>query len=345
MARSHAAPVGAPRRSTQPSLRVRNLRVELQTPSGPVDAVRDVSFVVQPGERVGIVGESGSGKSLTALALLGLLPPIARVSGNVEVSGIDLLRLSEKAIARQRGTSIGMVFQEPATALDPVFSIGAHLEAALVAHSGMRRAQARRRAIELLGDVGITAPARRVRSYPHELSGGMRQRVTIAMAIARNPAVLIADEPTTALDVTVQAQVLDLLNDLTEQRGMSLVLITHDLAVLARSVDRVLTMYAGEVIEDRPVADVVTAPAHPYTAALLHSMPAATPAKERLRSIPGTVPSPGQVGEGCGFRERCSRAGDDCRESQPMRTLDAAAQVRCCRPLTRTGVGAGAVHA
>jgi oligopeptide/dipeptide ABC transporter ATP-binding protein len=282
--------------------------------------VRDLSFELGGGEMVGLVGESGCGKTLTALALLRLLPPRARItSGRVLLDGEDLLRLDEAALRRVRGGRIGMVFQEPASALNPVLSIGFQVAEAVRAHSALDRAAARRRAVELLERVALADAARRLGDYPHELSGGQQQRVVLAMALAAEPTVLLADEPTTALDVTVQAQILDLLAELRRDLGLTVLLVTHDLAVVSETCDRVLVMYAGELVEEAATADLFAVPAHPYTAALLATLPRLGGQRERgrLPTIRGRVPDPAHLPSGCPFHPRCDRAFDPCTERHP----------------------------
>lgn len=304
---------------TRPAvLEVRSLTTELAVRGRRVAAVDHVSFTLHERETLGLVGESGCGKSLTALSLLRLLrdPPARIVSGEVLYRGRNLLGLSETEMCRVRGPELSMVFQEPMTSLNPIFRVGRQIGESVRLHQGASRPAARARSIDLLRKVGISAAEERVDAYPHELSGGMRQRVMMAIAIACNPSVLIADEPTTALDVTVQAQILRLLRDLQTERGLSVLLITHDLGVVAEMCERVLVMYAGHVVEDAPVDALFARPAHPYTQGLLRSMPTRT-ARERLQTIPGTVPSLAERPDGCRFRARCERASAECREVDP----------------------------
>ncbi len=312
-------------------LDLRGLTVEIDTPHGPIHPVRDVSLQVFPGETLAIVGESGSGKSVTSLAITGLLPGAARViSGAACLDGTDLLRLSEDRLRNLRGAAMAMVFQDPGSSLNPVHRIGDQIAEAIIAHRPMPRAQATSAALALLQRVGIPDPARRLRAFPHELSGGMRQRVMIAIAIANGPRLLIADEPTTALDVTIQAQVLDLLADLKRERGLALLFITHSLPVVAEIADRVAVMYAGEIVETGPTAEVFLNPRHPYTAALLRSAPVEDgPAPE---GIAGVVPPPTALPPGCIFAPRCDRAAPVCTTTHPA--LEAAGEgraVRCIR--------------
>ncbi|MDB5954574.1 ABC transporter ATP-binding protein [Ramlibacter sp.] len=298
---------------TRPLLEVRHLSVELQTQRGPALAVRDVSFSLAAGETLGVVGESGSGKSLTAMALLGLLPEQARVSGSIVFDGQELLGQPEPVLRALRGDRIGMVFQEPMTALNPVHTIGHQVAEPLRLHRGMGRSQARAEAIALLDRVGIPEAARRIDAYPHQFSGGQRQRVTIAMALACRPQLLIADEPTTALDVTLQRQILDLIRGLVQERGMALLLVSHDLGVIARNVQRVLVMYGGAVVESGPTASVFADATHPYTLGLLAARPGLRMAKgQRLATIPGTVPELVELTKGCPFAGRCAWTISEC---------------------------------
>ena len=308
-------------------LSVEHLRVAFD---GAQVAVDDVSFELAPGETLGIVGESGSGKSLTALAILGLAP--GTVSGHVRYGGRDLLALSESALNTVRGSEIAMIFQEPMTALNPVFTVGRQIAETLRVHRGLSERAARARCVELLQQVGIADPQARLDRYPHELSGGMRQRVMIAIALACGPKLLIADEPTTALDVTIQAQILALLRELQTRLGMALVLITHDLGVVAQTVDRVLVMYGGRIVEQGPVLAIFDAPAHPYTKLLLQSIPSLDQQRERLAVIPGAVPPLSEMPRGCRFHPRCPQAGDDCRAQAPaQRDLGGGHQAACFR--------------
>ncbi|TSH91916.1 ABC transporter ATP-binding protein [Verticiella sediminum] len=315
-----------------PLLDVRQLSIHFGEPGDEVQATRDVSFAIRPGERVGLVGESGCGKTVTGLSLLGLLPPgRSRVEGAVRFDGQDLLAQGARAWRRVRGAQIGMIFQEPMSALDPVFTIGQQIAETLKAHQRIDDRQARERAIAALAEVGIPAPERRVDDYPHQLSGGMRQRAMIAIALVCRPRLLIADEPTTALDVTIQAQIIDLLLALSERNGTALLFITHDLGVVAETCTRVLTMYAGEVVEDAPVGQALAAPQHPYTSGLLRSMPRLSERKSRLPSVPGRVPRLTEMPVGCRFAARCAHARDVCHELQPLRPAGAQRSVRCVR--------------
>jgi peptide/nickel transport system permease protein len=311
-------------------LDLRGLTVEIETPRGPIRPVEDVSFAVRPGETLAIVGESGSGKSVTATALMGLLPAVARpVSGAAWFGDKDLLHLPEPELRRLRGGAMAMIFQDPMSSLNPVHRVGDQVAEAIQAHRPMPARRARAEALELFRRVGIADPERRLNAYPHELSGGMRQRVMIAMALANRPSLLIADEPTTALDVTVQAQILDLLADLKRETGTAMIFITHNLGVVAEIADRVTVMYAGQVVEQGRIAEVFEAPLHPYTRALL----AATPDGENAASgIPGIVPLPHAFPEGCRFAPRCCHAKAAC-ESAPIALMEAAQErlTRCIR--------------
>ena len=312
-------------------LDVRGLTVEIETPTGSFQPVRAVDLHVAAGETLALVGESGSGKSLTALAIAGLLPDAARVVGGVaRFEGTDLLRLDEDALRHLRGAALAMIFQDPSSSLNPVHRVGAQIAEAILAHRNVTRRAAQAEAVALLRRVGIPDPERRARSFPHELSGGMRQRVMIAIAIANGPRLLIADEPTTALDVTIQAQVLDLLATLQREAGLSLLFITHSLPVVAEIADRVAVMYAGEIVEHGRTAEVFLGPRHPYTAALLRSAPdEAGPPPE---GIPGLVPPPMELPPGCLFAPRCARRVDACEAARPALVEVAPGwQTRCIR--------------
>ena len=301
-----------------PLLKIEDLVVEVTGPRGFVRAVDELSLEVGAGQTVGLVGESGCGKSLTALSIIGLLDSAIRVRrGHIWFAGRDLLELSERELRALRGDRIAMVFQEPMSALNPVQTVGAQIAEAIAVHRSTTRRAARHRAIELLEAVEFPDAVRRATAYPHELSGGMRQRVVIAMAIAGEPSLLLADEPTTALDVTVQAQILDLLRSLRERLGMAVLLITHDLGVVATEAERVAIMYSGRIVEEGATADVFAAPAHPYSRGLLASLPSLRRRTARLDPIPGTVPEPGDRPSGCRFRDRCERAVPDCAAREP----------------------------
>jgi oligopeptide/dipeptide ABC transporter ATP-binding protein len=310
-----------------PLLSVEGLTVGFRTENGFVRVLEDVGFTVGAGETVGIVGESGCGKSVSAMSIMRLLPspPAVVEAGRIRFDGTDLLTLDGGAMRALRGDRIGMVFQEPMTSLNPTFTIGFQIGEVLKLHRGMSGAEARRETIEMLGAVGIGAAERRLAQYPHQLSGGLRQRVMIAMALVCRPALLIADEPTTALDVTIQAQILDLLRRLQEQMGMAVLLITHDLGVVAEMCDRVVVMYAGHVVERCSTAALFRTPRHPYSAGLLEATPRRAARGARLTTIPGMVPAPGRRGKACPFADRCARAIDRCRaEMPPLAPVDSA---------------------
>jgi oligopeptide/dipeptide ABC transporter ATP-binding protein len=302
----------------------------LRTTFGPVVAVNDVSFEIRKGETLGLVGESGSGKSVTAFSIIRLVQEPGRiVSGSIRFQGRDLLSIPEDEIRKVRGAGIGFVFQEPMAALNPVLKVGAHIAEALTVHGLASRSEARGRAVELLRAVKIVDPEKRFDDYPHQLSGGMRQRVMMAIALACRPPLLIADEPTTALDVTVQAQILDLLRDMKREFDLSLLLITHDLGVIAETADRVAVMYAGRIVEQGPVREIFRNPTHPYTRGLLASIPGERTGS-RLRAIEGTVPNLAALPRGCAFAPRCRERIDVCDETQPAEfMLDAAHSARC----------------
>jgi peptide/nickel transport system ATP-binding protein len=304
-------------------LEVADLRTHFATQDGVVRAVEGLSFSIEPGETVAIVGESGCGKSVTSMSILRLIPePPGRIAGNVRFQGRDLLRLSEPEMRGIRGNDISMIFQEPMTSLNPVLRVGRQIGETVRLHQGLSAKLAERKAIEMLALVGIPAPERRVREYPHQLSGGMRQRVMIAMALACNPKLLVADEPTTALDVTIQAQILDLMRDLKTRLGSAIMLITHDLGVVAEMAQRVVVMYAGRKVEEGPVEAIFTQPLHPYTRGLLGAVPKLGSSVEaegrgRLTEIPGLVPSLRAPIVGCAFAGRCPLATDLCRRISP----------------------------
>ena len=292
---------------TEPLLSVEGLRTHFFVDAGVVKAVDGVGFVVRRGEVVGLVGESGCGKTVTSLSIAGLIESPGRiVEGSVRFDGTELVGASERVLNSVRGPRIAMIFQQPRASLDPVMSVGRQIGQALKAGTGMDRPARRRRAVELLDRVGISDPERRVREYPHQLSGGMAQRVMIAIALAGEPDLLIADEPTTALDVTVQAQILELLRELQSANGMAVILITHDLGVVAEIADRAAVMYAGRIVEECAVSDLYDAPLHPYTVGLMESRPAASQSKSRLTVIPGSVPVPLDLPVGCSFAPRCA---------------------------------------
>jgi peptide/nickel transport system ATP-binding protein len=310
-------------------LEVTDLTVSLSTEGGLIQAVRGITLSLGPGETLGVVGESGSGKTMLSLAILGLLPNAARVTGSVRLDGQELLTASAKEWNRVRGGRAAMVFQDPMTALNPMYNIGWQVAECVRLHSGISKARARKRAVELLDLVGLPQPAQLARRYPHELSGGMRQRVVIAIAIANSPDLLIADEPTTALDVTVQAQILDTLRSIRNETGSAMILISHDLGVVAGVADRVLVMYAGKAVEVGAVDDVFHAPRMPYTIGLLASLPSIDERRGRLESIPGTPPSGMGFGKGCAFAPRCPIAGPECAEEQALVTVGPAHVAAC----------------
>jgi len=313
-------------------LQIENLHTFFYGESGVARAVDGVSFSVGAGETIGLVGESGCGKSVTALSVLRLVRPPGRIEPGSRIlfDGRDLVTLDERQLRAVRGARIAMIFQEPMTALNPVFTVGEQIAEVVRIHSKTTRRDAWQRAVEMLQIVGIPAPAERAREYPHQLSGGMRQRVVIAMALVMNPALVIADEPTTALDVTIQAQILELLQQLQGRFGMSIVLITHDLGVVAETVSRVLVMYGGEIVEEAPVKTLFAAAHHPYTEGLLAAMPRLGESRERLRTIPGTVPPPTRWPEGCRFHDRCPYAWERCtREHPPLYQIGGGHVSRC----------------
>ncbi len=325
---------------TDVALSLSGLTVSFASGGGRVRAVEDVGFELVRGETLGLVGESGCGKSVTSLSLLGLLDPdVARVeSGAARLGEVDLLRLSERELSRVRGAKVAMIFQEPMTSLNPVYSVGAQIGEAIRLHRDVSRKEARARAISLLSRVKIPAPEARVDAYPHELSGGMRQRVMIAMALACEPEVLIADEPTTALDVTIQAEILALLSELQRSMGMAILLVTHDLGVVAEVASRVVVMYAGRVVERAPVEALFARPLHPYAAGLFRSIPPIGAsrrgeARRRLPTIEGVVPSLRELPRGCRFEPRCPERRPRCAEEEPPLTSQGERDVRCHFPL------------
>jgi oligopeptide/dipeptide ABC transporter ATP-binding protein len=297
-------------------LSIRNLHVEFSTDGQPVPAVRGIDLSIAAGETVALVGESGSGKSVTAMSIMRLTE--GRIAaGSIHFQGRDLASLPDAEMRSIRGGQVGMIFQEPMTSLNPVFTVGRQIEEVLVLHQRLSARAARAQALELLQRVGIPAPERRCASYPHELSGGMKQRVMLAMAVACRPRLLIADEPTTALDVTIQAQIMELLRSLKQEFGMAVLLITHDLGVVAHFAERVLVMYAGKIVEQGSVRDVFKRTSHPYTQALLAALPDPLKPTRRLEAIPGRVPSPSMLPAGCAFCARCAHAFEPCPEKQP----------------------------
>ncbi|HTM58271.1 MAG TPA: ABC transporter ATP-binding protein [Candidatus Udaeobacter sp.] len=317
---------------SEPLLSVRDLKTHFFTDEGVVRAVDGVSFDVSAGETLAVVGESGSGKSVTSLSILRLIPdpPGRIVAGSIRFRGRELLELDDGSMRAIRGREISMIFQEPMTSLNPVYTCGDQIMESLIVHEHMPRRAARARAIALLETVGIPSPEQRVDEYPHQMSGGMRQRVMIAMALACRPAILIADEPTTALDVTIQAQILELLERLQAEMGMAVILITHDLGVVAETADRVAVMYAGQVVESCDVRTAFERPRHPYTAGLLRSLPRIG-SHEALRVIPGTVPNPARFPAGCRFEPRCPVAQPRCLEPPTLDPVEPNHLSRCWR--------------
>ncbi len=323
---------------TQPILEVSNLKTHFFTAGGVVPAVDGVSYAVNAGETLGVVGESGCGKSVTALSILRLVanPPGRIVDGAIFFEGTNLLELSEQEMEKIRGNDISMIFQEPMTSLNPLQTAGHQIGEAIALHQGVSRREAMDRAMDMLRRVHIPEPEHRAQAYPHQLSGGMRQRVMIAMALSCNPKVLIADEPTTALDVTIQAQILDLMRELRQTFGTAMILITHDMGVVAENADRVVVMYAGRKVEEAPVDDLFEHPAHPYTRGLLASIPhldaaaRAEPARSRLNEIKGMVPVLSRLPPGCAFAPRCGFATDECRAAFPPLTTVRDGHVVAC---------------
>ena len=319
----------------EPLLKVDGLTVEFATLRHRLKVLEDVNLIVHPGEIVGLVGESGSGKSVTAMSVMGLLPDIARVAGgSIGFDGTELTGLSRKAMREMRGRDMAMIFQEPMTSLNPVHTVSFQIGEVLVEHFGATPAQAHAKAVELMAAVGIPDAARRALDYPHQLSGGMRQRVMIAMAMACQPKLLLADEPTTALDVTIQAQILDLMRSLRDRFNMAILMITHDLGVIAQMAERVVVMYAGQVVEEGTAAQIFDRPAHPYTRLLIRSIPSARHKSARLDAIPGSTPSAHAFPQGCRFHPRCPEAVDRCRtETQSLHGLPEGRSSRCWRSL------------
>ena len=330
-----------------PLIEVRDLGVRLNTSRGPAQAVRGVSFSLKRGETLGLVGESGCGKSVTALALMGLLPESAVISGSIRLDGSELVGLSDANYCKLRGNRISMIFQEPMTALNPMHTIGRQVAEPLRRHTNCSADEARKEAIALLDRVGLPDAAKRVDAYPHQFSGGQRQRVTIAMALACQPDVLIADEPTTALDVTIQGQILDLIADLVAERGMSMILISHDLGVIAENVQRMMVMYGGTVVESGATNAVFTRMGHPYTQGLFRARPRLGARKgTRLQTIAGTVPELADLPSGCTFADRCAIVEDRCRVALPVPVdVGAGHGVRCLRTDVSMAEAAGVVSA
>lgn len=319
---------------THPVLSVRDLIVEIPTRHGVLRPVDQVSYDIHAGEILGVVGESGAGKSMTGNAVIGLLDPPARItSGEILLSGEPIQSLKSEALRRLRGKRMGMIFQDPLTSLNPLLTVGEQLTETILEHLNVAPQEAKARAIAALEEVGIPAASARIDSYPHEFSGGMRQRVVIALALCAEPELIIADEPTTALDVSVQAQIIALLKRLCRERGVAVMLVTHDMGVIAEAADRVAVMYAGRLAELGPVRDVITQAQHPYTSGLMASTPLASQGKTRLRQIPGSMPRLEQLGAGCAFAPRCEFAQEHCRQD-PTPTLEACnGRAACWFPL------------
>jgi oligopeptide/dipeptide ABC transporter ATP-binding protein len=319
----------------KPLLSVRDLVVEFNTERGLVRAIDGISFDVMPGETMGLVGESGCGKSVTSLAILGLVPspPGKITAGSIQLNGRELVGLPESEYRKIRGREISMIFQEPMTALNPVFTIANQMTDVLARHQKIRGKKARNRAIEMLEQVGIPSPDKRINEYPHQLSGGMRQRVMIAMALSCNPKLLLADEPTTALDVTIQAQVMEQIVKLQHELGTAVVLVTHDLAVVAESCQRAVVMYAGRIVEQSPIIPLFQNPQHPYSAGLMASIPRIRADKvAELPTIPGTVPDLLHLPDGCRFADRCQYSDDRCHKEQPANQIRDNREVACFHP-------------
>jgi peptide/nickel transport system ATP-binding protein len=317
----------------KPLLEVRDLTIHFFTEEGVVRAVENVSFEIYPGEVLGLVGESGCGKTVTGLSLLRLIPiPPGRImSGDILFDGQSLLRLEEKEMEKVRGNDIAMIFQEPMTSLNPVFTIGDQIMEAIILHQRLDKTEAKKRAIEMLDRVKIPSPEKRIDSYPHQLSGGMRQRAMIAMALSCQPKLLVADEPTTALDVTIQAQILHLLKEIQGEMGMSVILITHDLGVISEIADRMAVMYAGRIFEYGPIESIFNRMRNPYTYGLMRSIPQLTEKRGRLYAIPGQVPDPMRLPMGCKFHPRCYMMIEDCKKGEPIFQVNGDQFSRCIR--------------
>ncbi|MYN12836.1 ATP-binding cassette domain-containing protein [Pusillimonas sp. TS35] len=323
--KQHASP---PRTDTV--LEVRDLRVEFPTRFGVLNAVSDISFSIRRGEILGVVGESGAGKSMTGQAILGLLEPPGRIAhGQILLNGVRIDNLADREMEKVRGRRIGAIFQDPLTSLNPLFTVGEQLVETICLHLGLTRAQARTRAIDLLREVGIPAPEERIDHHPHQFSGGMRQRVVIALALSAEPELIIADEPTTALDVSIQAQITALLRRLCRDHGTAIMLVTHDLGVIAETADRVAVMYAGRMVELAPVETVIRQARHPYTSGLMQSIPALGARVPRLTQIDGAMPRLDAIPAGCAFNPRCKEAGSRCRTERPSLTDIDASSVAC----------------
>lgn len=312
-------------------LEVKHLTTEFTTRRGKVQAIRDVSFSIEKGEILALVGESGSGKSVTSLSIMGLLSSNGRVVEGSEINfnGVNLLTLSERKMQHIRGNNISMIFQEPMTSLNPIFTVGDQILESIQLHTKLSKKEAKEKLLHLMDTVGIPNPSKRIHDYPHQMSGGMRQRIMIAMAMACQPQLLIADEPTTALDVTIQAQILDLIYRMREQFNISVLLITHDLGVVAEAADKVAVMYCGRIVEEGTTQEILTAPQHPYTLGLLKSIPRLDEHSDRLFMIPGMVPPPEEVPVGCAFADRCNQARPECRAALPELIALGDRKVRC----------------
>jgi len=316
--------------AAEPLLAVEGLRVEFPTRRGTLVAVHDVSFEIAPGEVLGVVGESGAGKSITGAAIIGLIDPPGRIAaGRISLGGKRIDNLPYEAMRTVRGREIGAVFQDPLTSLNPLYTIGRQLVETIRTHLPMGEAEARKRAIGLLEEVGIPAAARRVDQYPHQFSGGMRQRVVIALALAAKPKLIVADEPTTALDVSIQAQIIELLKRLCREHGTAVMLVTHDMGVIAETAHRVAVMYAGRIVEIGPVADVIHRPQHPYTVGLMGSIPSIAEERERLTQIDGSMPRLTEIPSGCAFHPRCPHAFERCRRERPDLLIAGATRAAC----------------
>jgi peptide/nickel transport system ATP-binding protein len=320
---------------TAPLLEVRHLRVEFPTRRGTLLALDDISFDIAPGEVLGVVGESGAGKSLTGAAIIGLLEPPGRIAGGeILLEGQRIDQLPYEQMRAIRGRKIGAIFQDPLTSLNPLYTIGRQLTETILTHLPVSAEEARQRAIRLLQDTGIPAAEQRIDQYPHQFSGGMRQRVVIALALAAQPKLIVADEPTTALDVSIQAQIIALLKRLCKEQGAAVMLVTHDMGVIAETCDRVAVMYAGRIAEIGPVHDVIHAPAHPYTSGLMGSIPAMDEDRERLLQIDGAMPRLNAIPRGCAFNPRCGKATERCRQERPDLQAAGATRAACWWPGT-----------
>ena len=316
--------------STSPLLEVRNLRIEFPTRRGTLVAVDDISLEIAPGEVLGVVGESGAGKSLTGAAIIGLLEPPGRIAaGEIKLNGLRIDNLPADEMRKVRGREIGAIFQDPLTSLNPLYTVGQQLIETITTHLNVSHGAARQRAIDLLAATGIPAPDRRIDHYPHQFSGGMRQRVVIALALAAEPKLVIADEPTTALDVSIQAQIISLLKTLCREKKTAVMLVTHDMGVIAETADRVAVMYAGRIAEIGPVAEVIHRPKHPYTVGLMGSIPSMTGEAERLLQIDGSMPRLTAIPAGCAFNPRCTQATDRCRRERPDLLAAGATRAAC----------------